>query len=117
MQERQQQTADTSRTPPSAFLGFLRHSNLIAQCTGRFVEQDISLFEQSMQLIYFGSLHVAKATLPAMVSRRKGQILFVVSPLAALGELTILKTCTPNAVSKIKDKQSICEETIGSTKS
>lgn len=52
------------------------------------MEQDISFFEQSMRLIYFGSLHVAKTTIPAMVERKKGQILFVVSPMAALGELS-----------------------------
>lgn len=39
-----------------------------------------------MQLDYFGSLYVVKATLPAMVRRNKGQVLFIASPLAAIGE-------------------------------
>ena len=54
---------------------------------GRFIDQDIHLFEKTMQLDYFGSLYVAKATIPAMIRRKKGHILFIASPLAAVGKL------------------------------
>ena len=52
---------------------------------GRFIDQDISLYDKSMQLIYFGTLYVAKALIPAMVQRKSGHLLFVISPLAAIG--------------------------------
>jgi short-subunit dehydrogenase len=53
---------------------------------GRFLEQDVQLFEKSMQLDYFGTLYLVKAVLPGMVSRNAGQLLFIASPLAAIGK-------------------------------
>lgn len=47
----------------------------------------MDLFERSMQLDYFGSLFLAKSVLPGMVGRKTGQLLFIASPLAAIGEI------------------------------
>lgn len=52
---------------------------------GRFLDQGTEVFEKTMKLDYFGSLYVAKAVLPEMVQRKSGRILFVASPLAAVG--------------------------------
>ena len=56
---------------------------------GRFLDQDLELFEKSMQLDYFGSLYLAKAVLPGMVRRGAGRLLFVASPLAAIGRFLL----------------------------
>ena len=53
---------------------------------GRFLEQGVDVFEKSMQLDYFGSLYLAKSVLPGMVQRNAGQLLFIASPLAAIGK-------------------------------
>lgn len=52
---------------------------------GRFLDQDVGIFEKSMKLDYFGSLHVAKAVLPGMLKRGAGHLLFTASPLASIG--------------------------------
>ena len=57
---------------------------------GRFLEQSVDVFEKSMQLDYFGSLYLAKSVLPGMVQRNEGQLLFIASPLAAIGEAPCL---------------------------
>lgn len=57
---------------------------------GRFLDQSVNLFEKSMQLDYFGSLYLAKSVLPGMVLRNAGQLLFIASPLAAIGKAPFL---------------------------
>ncbi len=52
---------------------------------GRFLEQDISVYKQTMDINYFGTLNVVKAAVPGMVERRAGQVVIVASALAVCG--------------------------------
>lgn len=55
------------------------------QCVGRFLEQDLHVFEETMELNYFGTLRTIKAFLPAMVKRRQGEVVLVSSAAAVCG--------------------------------
>lgn len=57
------------------------------QCkrAGRFLEQDLHVFEETMELNYFGTLRTIKAFLPAMVKRRQGEVVLVSSAAAVCG--------------------------------
>ena len=52
---------------------------------GTFLEQDLKLFEDTMQLNYFGTLRVLKAFLPGMVKKGHGQVVLVSSAAAVCG--------------------------------
>ena len=55
---------------------------------GRFVDQDVCIFEQDMQLNYFGTLYTLKAIVPGMMERRRGQVILVTSVSAAIGQIS-----------------------------
>ncbi len=52
---------------------------------GRFLEQDLHIFEETMELNYFGTLRTVKAFLPAMVRRKQGEVVLVSSAAAVCG--------------------------------
>lgn len=54
-------------------------------CAGRFLEQDVKVFEDTMQLNYFGTLRIVKAFLPGMVKRKQGEVVLVSSAAAVCG--------------------------------
>ena len=56
---------------------------------GRFLEQDLSTFEKTMQLNYFGALRIIKEVLPAMVFRQSGEIVLVSSAAAVCGDTAL----------------------------
>ena len=58
---------------------------LCAGASGRFLEQDVELFERDMQLNYFGTLYVLKAVLPGMTKRRCGHVVMLTSVAATIG--------------------------------
>ena len=43
------------------------------------------MFASTMEVNYFGTLHVLKAALPAMVERRQGEVVLVSSAAAVCG--------------------------------
>ncbi len=52
---------------------------------GLFHETDITIVERLMQVNYFGTAHMARACLPAMVARRQGHIVNISSVYGFLG--------------------------------
>ncbi len=54
---------------------------------GRFLEQDVQVFEETMKLNYFGTLRVLKAFLPGMVRRGRGEVVLVSSAAAVCGTM------------------------------
>lgn len=50
------------------------------------MDQDEQVFEQDMQLNYFGTLYAIKAVLPGMVDRKQGRVVMLTSVCAAIGE-------------------------------
>lgn len=52
---------------------------------GRFLEQSLDVFASTMEVNFFGALHVLKAALPAMVERRQGEVVLVSSAAAVCG--------------------------------
>lgn len=52
---------------------------------GLFAEQDLSIFRQMMEINYFGTLHVIKILLPAMIQRGSGHIVNISSVAGYLG--------------------------------
>ncbi|GAB4817499.1 hypothetical protein N2152v2_004545 [Parachlorella kessleri] len=52
---------------------------------GRFVDQDMEMFERQVQVNYLGTVATVKAALPAMLARKQGHIVLVASALAVLG--------------------------------
>lgn len=52
---------------------------------GYFAEIPDEMFKQMMEVNYFGSLHLARAVLPGMRARRRGQIVFVSSGAGIVG--------------------------------
>ncbi len=54
---------------------------------GRFLEQDVQVFEETMNLNYFGTLRVLKAFLPGMVRRGEGEVVLVSSAAAVCGTI------------------------------
>jgi 3-dehydrosphinganine reductase len=60
---------------------------------GRFLEQDASVFSDTMQLNYMGTVNVLKAALPGMVRRGEGHIVVVASVMAIIGvhDATLIK--------------------------
>jgi 3-dehydrosphinganine reductase len=52
---------------------------------GKFIEQDLSIFRRMMEINYFGSLHVIKILLPAMVERGTGHVVNISSVVGYLG--------------------------------
>ena len=59
---------------------------------GRFLEQDVQVFEETMNLNYFGTLRVIKAFLPSMVIRGRGEVVLVSSAAAVCGTM---QNCQP----------------------
>ncbi len=49
------------------------------------MEQDLKIFEDTMQLNFFGTLRVLKAFLPGMVKKGLGQVVLVSSAAAVCG--------------------------------
>lgn len=58
-----------------------------ASYPGYFLDQDISLFQKSMQLNYFGALIPIKKVSPHMARRKSGHIVIVASALSVIGFL------------------------------
>lgn len=52
---------------------------------GLFAEQDLTIYRQTMEINYFGTLNVTKALLPGMIQRRSGHIVNVSSIAGFLG--------------------------------
>ena len=52
---------------------------------GRFLEQDVQVSEDTMNLNYFGTLRVLKAFLPGMVKKGSGEVVLVSSAAAVCG--------------------------------
>jgi short-subunit dehydrogenase len=52
---------------------------------GRFMEQDVSVFSDTMQLNYMGTVNVLKAALPGLVQRGEGHVVLVASVMAVIG--------------------------------
>ena len=51
----------------------------------RFEDASAAVFERSMAVNYFGTLHVVRAALPAMRARRRGRVVLVSSGAALMG--------------------------------
>ncbi|CAL5221529.1 g3737 [Coccomyxa viridis] len=83
--------ADT--TDPSQIAAALKYAGEVdvlvccagASYPGRFLEQDVQVFEETMNLNYFGTLRVLKAFLPGMVRRGEGEVVLVSSAAAVCG--------------------------------
>ena len=52
---------------------------------GRILEQDISIFERTLAVNYFGVVHTVKAAVPGMVARREGQVVIIGSVMSIIG--------------------------------
>lgn len=52
---------------------------------GKFMEQDASVFSNTMDLNYMGTVNALKAALPGMVQRGEGHIVLVASVMAVIG--------------------------------
>jgi 3-dehydrosphinganine reductase len=52
---------------------------------GRFVDLDVSVFRDQMEVDYFGTLHAVRAVVPSMVERRRGHLVLVASTVAFVG--------------------------------
>jgi short-subunit dehydrogenase len=55
------------------------------------MEQDVSVFSDTMQLNYMGTVNVLKAALPGLVQRGEGHIVLVASVMAVIGALSALQ--------------------------
>lgn len=53
---------------------------------GYFLEQELDVFEKSMQLNYFGTLNILKRVIPGMVERGSGEVVVIASAMAAVGK-------------------------------
>lgn len=62
----------------------------VSVVAGRFLEQDVQVAEETMNLNYFGTLRVLKAYLPGMVRRGKGEVVLVSSAAAVCGTTLLL---------------------------
>ena len=60
-------------------------SDIYLTHAGNFLEQDLKIFEDTMQLNFFGTLRVLKAFLPGMVKKGLGQVVLVSSAAAVCG--------------------------------
>lgn len=69
---------------------------------GRFLEQSLDVFASTMNVNYFGTLHVLKAALPAMVERRQGEVVLVSSAAAVCGAHRIaMGPCARSAINNL----------------
>ena len=57
------------------------------QRAGRFLEQDLEVFESTMDVNFYGTVRVLKAALPSMVDRREGEVVLISSAAAVCGAL------------------------------
>lgn len=62
-------------------------SQYVCMCpAGYFHDCEPDIFERQMQLNYMGSVHAAMAVYSGMVARNSGQICFIASTMALMGE-------------------------------
>ncbi|MFM8302773.1 MAG: SDR family oxidoreductase [Actinomycetota bacterium] len=64
--------------------------DVLATCAGyarpgRFVDLDLGVFRDQMEVDYFGTLHAVRAVVPTMVERRRGHLVLVASTVALVG--------------------------------
>ena len=52
---------------------------------GYFLDIPLEVFEQTMQINYFGSLYRVRAVLPAMIQQQRGHIVFIASGAGLVG--------------------------------
>ena len=52
---------------------------------GHFTELADDVFRAQMEVGYFGTLHAARAVVPAMIERKRGHLVFVASVVALVG--------------------------------
>ncbi len=52
---------------------------------GYFQQQDLAIFEQTMQINYFGTLYTLRAALPAMMAHKRGQLVLISSGAGLIG--------------------------------
>jgi NAD(P)-dependent dehydrogenase (short-subunit alcohol dehydrogenase family) len=52
---------------------------------GRFLEQEMAIFESTMDVNYFGTLRMLKSAIPGMVGRGEGEVVLISSSAAVCG--------------------------------
>jgi NAD(P)-dependent dehydrogenase (short-subunit alcohol dehydrogenase family) len=61
-------------------------NNAASWALGPFLEIDQEAIDRTFGVTVFGSMNVTRATLPGMVERRAGRIIFIISDAARIGE-------------------------------